>query len=294
MFKFLVFLFLCLIFLQPERGINGTKEGLLLWYQAVLPAQLPFVMGVQLLLRMISLDKMSPILLNFVAGLIAGYPTGSMTTAKLYKEGRIAESDLTLMAAFSNMAGPLFVIGTVGTILLENIWLGYILLMVHWTSAVVLIIVSVWREKKRKRGKIVSKSKRKESKKQILEKRICENQTIGGLLADAAGETAQLMLKIACFIVMFSVLKQWAGGVIGALLEMSGGIQWLVGQEIDIKWKLVGCSFLINFSGCCVILQSLGTVGDVPVSAFGFMCLKIIQGILAAVIMLVICQILIL
>ena len=99
-----------------------------------------------------------------------------------------------------------------------------------------------------------------------------------------------LMLKIAGFIVLFSVLKQWSGGAIGALLELSGGVRWMIGQDIGVQWKLVGCSFLINFSGGCVILQSLGTMEECPISALGFVGWKVVQGILAAGIMLVICQ----
>ena len=292
MFKFLVFLFLCLQILQPEKAVAGTKEGLLLWYNAVLPAQLPFVMGVQVLMKSFGFHKISPILINFILGMIAGYPMGSMTTAQLYRNGRVSKKNLTALAAFSNMAGPLFVLGTIGVILLENIYYGYLLLVVQWTSAVLLSVRVIFKEKTMQfRNKEIAAELAKQSlSKQDSKNEILEKHKIGNLLGDAMGETAQLMLKIAGFIVLFSVLKQWVGGAGGALMEMSSGIRWIVEQNIGIQWKLVGCSFLINFSGFCVILQSLGVMEGSPVSALEFMGRKLLQGFLAAGIMLVICQ----
>lgn len=287
MFKFMVLLFLILLFFQPEKGITGAKEGLVLWYNAILPAQLPFVVGVKLFMKRVSFAKLSPVLGSFAAGVIAGYPMGSMTTAQLYREGLVPKRNLTSLAACSNMAGPLFVIGTVGSAILGNVYWGYILLLVHWSSAAILSICLI----KKTKGNTKANFKIKKGK---LNKIGEEKQSIGFLMGETMGETAELMLKIACFIVLFAVLKQWIGGAGGAILEMSGGIQWLVKQKIDIKWKLVGCSFLINFSGICVILQSLGTMEKVPVSAVKYISCKILQGMLSAGLMLVICQFLIL
>lgn len=292
MFKFLVLLFLCLLFFQPDKGIAGAKEGLLLWYNAILPAQLPFVIGVRLFMKSLSFDKISPILFNFASGLIAGYPVGSMTTAQLYRQGCITKENITALAAFSNMAGPLFVLGTIGTVLFQNRCYGYILLANHWLTAAILFCSVMFRERKIGVRSVKGDSV---SKKQTLSRKYNESESVkkqafGNLIGDAVGEASLLMLKIAGFIVLFSVLKQWSGGAIGALLELSGGVRWMIGQDIGVRWKLVGCSFLINFSGGCVILQSLGTMEECPISALGFVGWKVVQGILAAGIMLVICQ----
>ena len=296
MFKLLVFLFLCLFFFMPDKGIDGVKDGLILWYNAILPAQFPFVIGVRMFMKMVNFSNCSPILFNFAAGMTAGYPVGSLITAQLYRKGCITKKNLTALAAFSNMAGPLFVVGTVGAVLLKNIYFGYILLMVHWISAAMLSIRPVFRERKMmlKDGKTVAKLQKHYVDVDRFGNAGLEKQAIGYLLGEAVEETAQLMLKIAGFIVLFSVVKQWIGGVAGALLEMSGGIRWLADQDVDMRWKLVGCSFLINFSGVCIILQSLGTVQDCPISGLEYAGWKFLQGILSAGIMLGICQFLIL
>lgn len=277
MFKVIVVLFLCLLFCQPQRGIEGAREGLLLWYNVVLPAQFPFVVGVRLLLKTAPFKKLPPSLLGFMMGLAAGYPVGSMTIAQLYTQKRISRKNLTPLAAFSNMAGPLFVVGTVGVGLLGSTRWGYCLLLVHWISAALFAFFPALRESRARRGR---------SNDLIA----IRKQSIGRMMGDAVGETAELMLKVGGFIVLFSVLRRWVGEAAGALMEMTGGIRWIAGLDLSLKWKLVGCSFLINFSGICILLQSLEAAGDAPVSTGGFIGCKLLQGVTAAGIMLVICQ----
>ncbi len=277
MFKFIVILFLCLLFCQPQKGMEGAKAGLLLWYNVVLPSQLPFVMGVRLLLKTDSLKKLPPSMFVFLMGLIAGYPVGSMTVGEMYKQGRINRCALTPLAAFSNMAGPLFVIGTVGAGLIGNAQWGYCLLLIHWISAAALALFPALRASRAQRGNLTSVA-------------VFQKNSIGRMMGDAVGETAQLMLKVGGFIVLFSVLGQWTGGAVGALLEMTGGMQWLMRQNLDLKWKLAGCSFLINFSGICILLQSIEAAGEAPVSIWGFLGCKVLQAIIAAGLMLGICQ----
>lgn len=277
MFKIGVVLFLCLLFVQPERAMSGAREGLLLWYSVVLPAQLPFVVGVRLLFKIASLNKMPVLASNFLLGLVSGFPVGAMTAGEFYKQGRIDRQNLTAAAAFSNMAGPLFVVGTVGTGILKNSLWGYCLLLVQWASALLLIIFPAWRERHAERAR-------------TLKADVLTRCSVGQSMEEAVGEAAELMLKVGGFVVLFSVLRQWMGGPVGAMLELTGGIRWLAQQEISMKWILAGCSFLINFSGICVIMQSLGANAGVPISGLGFVGCKLLQGLIGMGIMLGICQ----
>lgn len=272
-----VVLFLCLLFVSPGRAMKGAEKGLLLWYQIVLPSQLPFVAGVKLLLKLQSFQAGPPVLMNFLIGLVSGYPVGTMTTAHFYRTGRISPRSLTPLAAFTNMAGPLFVVGTVGAGLLGDARWGYYLLMVHWVSAGLLVLFPALRERHAGRARVTGAL-------------AVERSSIGRLMGDAVGETAELMLKVGGFIVLFSVLRQWVGGPVGAVLEMTGGIRWVVQQGWSLKWTLTVCSFLINFSGVCILMQSLGCAEGVPVSTAGFLGSKLGQGLLAAALMLGICQ----
>lgn len=276
MFTVMVVLFLCLLVYQPEKAMEGAKMGLLLWYQVVLPAQLPFVLGVKLLFKSCSFGKIPASLLCLLTGMISGYPVGALSTAQLYRQGHISKQNLTRLAAASNMAGPLFVIGTVGTGLLNNVRYGYYLLVVHWMSALSMAAFPAWRERRARRERRTAAA-------------AFQSSTIVDRLGETVSESAELMLKVGIYIVLFSVIRQWVGGPMGALLEITGGIGWIAKKE-NIMLVLTGSSFLINYSGGCVLLQSLGAMGDAPVSPMGFLAYKAFQGFLGAGLMVVFCQ----
>ena len=250
--------------------------GLLLWYQVVLPAQLPFVLGVKLLFKSSSFRQIPAIFLCLLTGMISGYPIGALSAAQLYQQGRISKRNLTGLAAAANMAGPLFVIGTVGTGLLHNTRYGYYLLAIHWVSAFIMGAVPAWREGRAQRER------------KTADFAFLKGSTIGRI-GETISETAELMLKVCVYIVLFSVVRQWTFGALGALLEITGGIQWIAGKA-NMMIVLAGCSFLINFSGGCVLMQSLGAMEGAPVSVMTFFIYKVLQGLLGACLMVVFCQ----
>ncbi|MBE7062216.1 MAG: hypothetical protein E7390_00285 [Ruminococcaceae bacterium] len=61
-------------------------------------------------------------------GLVSGYPAGAAVTCKLYSSGSISRPEAQRLLSFTNNAGPLFVIGAVGTAACKSPAAGYILL----------------------------------------------------------------------------------------------------------------------------------------------------------------------
>ncbi len=266
-----VVLFLCVLFSHPEDVMRGSLAGLTLWYQAVLPVQLPFMIVIQLLLRLQVIRGLAPSLLCLLSGLTCGYPAGTVTAAALYQSGAIPEKRLTRLAAGSSTAGPLFMVGTVGLGLLSESRLGYLLLSIQWLCAALLVLPGGRKHKPKQAPPVVS-------------------QPLGQMLGDAVGAAAQLMLTIAGFIVLFSVILQWVPSWIGALLEMTNGAKIVAASSWPLAAKLVGISFLLGFSGVCVILQSLAAAERAPIAAGRFVLYKVAQGGLAAVLTWGVCQ----
>ena len=93
-------------------------------------------------------------------------------------------------------------VGTVGLGLLSESRLGYLLLSIQWLCAALLVLPGGRKHKPKQAPSAVS-------------------QPLGQMLGDAVGAAAQLMLTIAGFIVLFSVILQWIPSWIGALLEMN-------------------------------------------------------------------------
>jgi len=146
----LIAIFNIFLMLNPTEMIFAAKEGLQLWFNQVLPALLPFVIGANLLAKLGFIHfigaLMSPLMVPLfkvpgagafalLTGFTSGYPMGAKAVAHLRETGQIRQHEAHRLLAFSNNAGPLFVVGFIGAGLFDSAKLGYVLLISHIISA---------------------------------------------------------------------------------------------------------------------------------------------------------------
>ena len=102
---FLVITALVLMLLFPELTLEGTRSGLLLWYQNFLPAVFPFMILSGLLTGCL---KKGGSVFAVAAGFLNGYPCGAKTAADLRQRDLLPEDTACYYAVFCNMSGPMF------------------------------------------------------------------------------------------------------------------------------------------------------------------------------------------
>lgn len=121
-------LLLALLFCWPDAAMQGVREGLRLWADAVLPALLPFFVATSMLHSCGALDALGPLmrpicrLLRLPEGLggvllaawISGAPNGARLLEKHLEAGSITDSQAARFASAATVTSPLFLIGTVG------------------------------------------------------------------------------------------------------------------------------------------------------------------------------------
>lgn len=115
--------------LFPQAVSDSAKEGLLMWFQIVLPSLLPFsivssvIMGLGLTERITGV--VAPVLQRVfgitrsgcyavVVGMLSGYPLGAATTAELYRGQRICKEEAQYILTFCNNASPMFLTEFIG------------------------------------------------------------------------------------------------------------------------------------------------------------------------------------
>ncbi|MCL2616882.1 MAG: hypothetical protein FWD96_04470 [Defluviitaleaceae bacterium] len=139
-----------LLILFPGDIVEAARGGLLLWFNNVLPALLPFIIGTNILASVGFVGflgkLLDPVMLALfrlpgaggfalVTGMMSGYPMGAKTAATLAQNGQINAAQAWRLAALCNNSGPLFVLGAVGAGLLRNIGVGYFILICHYIGA---------------------------------------------------------------------------------------------------------------------------------------------------------------
>lgn len=138
-------LVLLLLLSHPSLSFSGAKNGLLLWFNVVLPTLLPFMLcssllvawgGIPLLVKplrpLFSLLRLSPEgSYCLLAGLLCGYPMGAKTTADFLREQRISQEEARRLLAICGFPSPMFVTGYLRPRLPEEIPFFFLLLALY-------------------------------------------------------------------------------------------------------------------------------------------------------------------
>lgn len=123
----LIFLFFLMLSF-PQAVFHGASEGLLLWFQIVLPTLLPFVVISNLFIQTNSIFVLSRAFGAFfkkifhtsangsfavLAGFLCGYPVGAKVTSELLLANRITKQEAMYLLSFCNNTSPMFIISYV-------------------------------------------------------------------------------------------------------------------------------------------------------------------------------------
>lgn len=121
---FTIFLFLFF----PLASLQGAKNGLMLWFEQVLPSLLPLIIFVNLLLSLNLHHMLSRIvypilhpLFSFgpsgcfalLIGFLSGLPLGAKTISLLYENNELSRRDALLLLSLCNNPSPMFLISYV-------------------------------------------------------------------------------------------------------------------------------------------------------------------------------------
>ena len=115
--------------IMPSVVSEGAKDGLLLWFMAIVPSLLPFMILSGILVKLkttkyinrflrplfglvfgVSDGGSYPILIGF----LAGCPIGAKTAAQLYKGGEIKREEAQYLMMFCNNLSPMILIEFIG------------------------------------------------------------------------------------------------------------------------------------------------------------------------------------
>ncbi len=301
-----VFIMLYII-INPNICIDGALQGLLLWFNKVLPSLLPFIILTNILSRLDVLDRINkyttPItksifnlpgdsLFAFIVGFISGYPMGAKTAALLLENGRLNKCEAQKVLCFCNNCGPLFIIGVVSVGMLGHVELGYFILFIQVLSALTLgILLKAYTEPLDHHSRYYfSVSKRN------------KDYSFSKIFNESVQNSMDTIVYIGGYIIFFSVLthifkdifpinlllknnvisKNQSPIIIGvftSILEMSNGIYTM--SIVPVSKALVATiSFAIGFGGLCTYFQTSYILTHSNLSLNKYLYCKCLQGIL--------------
>ena len=276
------FFVICLV-ADPKRYIASVYNGMLLFATSVAPALFPFFFFTRILTSVGTAQILGDALKKPIAKLyncpsvggyvffmsaISGYPVGSRLLSDLYSAGIVDGRQVKAISAFTSTSGPLFIVGTVGTVMFKSASFGYLLMAIHFVSALLNgFIFRISKKKAKEYGELLRTPPDFDD---LLGKSMSSALTslfiVGGyiaifsMIADVLTDIGVVSALSAPLSSLYSAIgwePEAANGTVVGLIEITRGCQSIAESGAQIKTALPVVAGLLSFGGLSVMAQSL-------------------------------------
>ena len=286
----------------PKDVMDSVTFSISIWKDSLLPSLFPFFIITELLIQYGFVEIIGELSKNImsnlfhlpgeasfvvVGSLISGFPSSSKYINELLVNNQINEDEASYLLKFNHFSNPLFVIGTIGTLLLNNKNIGIIILIVHIITNFIIALLFRPKTNKYKKEKvsIVNAINR------MYKKRINNNLSFSEILSDSIFKTIQVLLLLLGIITTFIIintiiqklfnLNQIYTGIISGLLEMTGGIKNISLLNIPLNIKASIITFFISFGGLSIHMQVMSILSKTKIKYFPYLLARIIHGLIS-------------
>lgn len=283
----LLLTFIILILYFNKTVLDTIYFSFEIWIKNIFPSLFPMFVVTKILINYNFVDILgkflSPIMKLFktnpncsfilAASMISGFPSSAYFTNTLLEDNKISNNDASKILLYSHFSNPLFILGTVNSLLNTN--LGILVLLNHYLSN--FIIAFIFRNY-HKHTTIINKSNKKE----------LNNVNFSQALSESIISSINTLLLILGTISITLVLTNIITEIIpinkvyiASVLEMTQGIKYLSLTNISIKLKLIFTTMIISFGGLSIFLQIKGVLNKHPINFKLFILVRIIHAIIS-------------
>jgi sporulation integral membrane protein YlbJ len=312
--------FFVLMITYPAAIYRGATGGLGIWWQIVFPSLLPFFIATELLLALGVIQFLGALLepltqkifrlpgtaaFALAAGYTSGYPMGAAVAARLKSQNLLSAPEAARLAAFTNNAGPLFVLVAVAVGMYQNPGLGPFLAGIHYLSNVLTgIILALFTRPSAQSGH----NPWRQAVEALSRVQRSDPRNIGQLAGEAVRTAVNNLFTIGGFICLFAVLFQLFHEVpfLRAILRLTGGLLEKMGLPPAL-WPALGAGFfevtlgaktaaaanaplfekilvtqiILSWNGLSVVMQALSFLAAAKVPGTFFLLGRLMQALFA-------------
>lgn len=204
-------LLLCLLLAFPTLSVKGASDGLLLWFNIVLPTLSPFIICTQMVVALGGAELLTrpfypavhalfhlsrPGTYVLICGLLCGYPLGAKMCGDFLARGEISQAEANYLLSICNHPSPMFLLGFVGARLQHTLHPGFLLACLYLP----VIPISVL-----SRRFYHLKTDSRHNHETMAACHVPQTLTMEDVLLS----TAETMVIIGGYIMLFSILAVW-------------------------------------------------------------------------------------
>lgn len=274
---FILFLLLSILTLfNPDIIIESVKYSSYLFFNKIFLTMFPFFILSDILIsynfpyyigkilgklfnKLFKISKESSIVI--ILSMLSGHPGNAKYTKVLLDNKIIDEQEATKLIAFTYFPNPMFIIGSVGLLFLNNIKIGFFILILLYINNFLL-------------GFII----RKKNCNNINIKIYKNNKILnfGKIMKESIINSVDTLVLILGNITIFTILeniifnyvkvKGVLEAIITSLIEITGGLENISNLLININIKIALIVFTLIFSGFCIHSQIFSILSEYKIN----------------------------
>lgn len=305
----LTFLLLVVFEILTESAsiLNAVNFSFNIWKENVFPSLFPFFVLSELLINYGFIELVGEIFKPFmnkvfkvkgvgafalIMSLISGFPSSAKYIKELYNKKLINEFEATKLLMFTHFSNPLFILGTISLLFLNNKEVGLLILICHYLGNFIIGIIFRNYYPSKEENKNISIKK---VLTEISNNRIKNNKKFGEIITTALLNSINTLILILGVITMFLVittiidnninLNSFHQSILNGFVEMTQGLKYVSLEEIPLKLKCILSTMIISFGGLSVHMQVISILSDTKINYLPFLTARIIHAIISSLLM---------
>lgn len=304
-----LFIILTLLFIVSQILINSSciitsvKISFNLWINNIFPSLFPFFVFSALLINYGFVELISelfkPIMYYlfkcsgntsfiFIMSMLSGIPSNAKYINNLIDNNMLDIKEANKILQFTQFSNPLFILGTIGTILLKNYRLGLIILISHYLSNIIfgILIRNYYPCKK-------DKISLKRAIKNMTSKFKSSNnfgKVLSTILIDSLNTTFLILGVITFFLIITTIINKYTSSnyiiksIINGIFEITQGLNSISLLNINIKYKVIIMSFIISFGGLSSHIQVMSILSEKKIRYIPYLISRFICALISIII----------
>lgn len=223
----------------------------------------------------------------FVMSIISGFPSSAKYARELCNANIIDENQASKILTFSHFSNPLFILGTVSVLFLNNKEVGYLILFCHYTSNIIIGLLFRNYYKIDFKGKVSFKK----ALHNMHEKRVNNTKNFGQIISTSLINSINTLLLILGVVTMFLVittiidkninLNNYNQAILNGFVEMTQGLKYVSLLDIPLKLKAVLSTMILSFGGFSVHMQMVSILSDTKIKYLPFLTARVIHSFIS-------------
>ena len=228
----------------------------------------------------------------FIMSIISGNPSNAKYTRELYLNNDINKYEATKILSYSCFASPLFILVTTTT-LLGNKKIGFLILICHYLSNIIIgIILRFYHPSKKE-----DKTNLKYCIRKMHEKRISNKENFGQIITNSLIESINNLLLIMGVITISLVLttiidnnislNSTLQSILNGFIEMTQGLKYISIEPLSLKLKTTLFTMILSFGGLSVHMQIMSILSDTDIKYLPFLISRIVSSLISSLLIFI-------